>query len=57
MSPQDPSRLFAATQRGGVRRSTDGGETWAASGLQGRPVKSVAVSPHDEAVVYAGTKP
>jgi len=38
-------------------RSDDGGLTWQRSGMEGNEVKSLAVSPHDGDVIYAGTKP
>lgn len=49
-------RVFAGTADG-VLRSDDCGLTWQRSGMAGRIVKSLAVSPHDGDVVYAGTKP
>lgn len=41
----------------GVLRSDDRGVTWRRSGMAGQMVMSLAVSPHDADVVYAGTKP
>lgn len=55
-NPADPNILFAAT-RSGVLRSADRGLTWEDSGMQGRIVKSIAVSRQDPDVIYAGTKP
>lgn len=55
----DPSNrhvVYAGTDAG-VLRSDDCGLTWHASGMTGHIVKSLAVSPHDPAVVFAGTKP
>jgi hypothetical protein len=54
--PANPQVLFAGT-RDGVLRSGDFGRTWQASGMEGQIVKSLAVSPHDANIVYAGTKP
>lgn len=54
--PTNPATLFAAT-RDGVLRSDDRGLTWQPRGLEGQIVKSIAVSPHDPQVVYAGLKP
>ncbi|MDX1664400.1 MAG: hypothetical protein R3272_11435 [Candidatus Promineifilaceae bacterium] len=54
--PADARLLFAGTTDG-VLRSDDGGLTWRAAGMAGKVVKSLAVSPHDGDVVYAGTKP
>jgi len=48
--------LYAGT-RNGVLRSDDSGATWRNCGLAGVIVKSLAVSPHDAEVIYAGTKP
>lgn len=55
----DPSnrRIVYAGTRNGVLRSDDCGQTWRLSGMDGWVVKSLAVSPHDGNVVYAGTKP
>lgn len=49
-------RVYAGTEDG-VLRSDDRGVTWQRSGMAGEIVKSLAVSPHDASVVYAGTKP
>ena len=38
-------------------RSEDCGLSWQRSGMEGHIVKSLAVSPHDSNVIYAGTKP
>jgi photosystem II stability/assembly factor-like uncharacterized protein len=40
-----------------VLRSDDRGKTWHPAGLSGQVVKSLAVSPLDPGVIYAGTKP
>lgn len=48
--------VYAGTQNG-VLRSDDRGLTWYGSGMEGHIVKSLAVSPHDSDIVYAGTKP
>ncbi len=54
--PSNPQIVFAGT-RNGVLRSDDWGQSWRLSGMSGWVVKSLAVSPHDSNVVYAGTKP
>lgn len=54
--PNDSKRLFAGT-RNGVLSSTDAGLTWQDKGMSGLNVKSMAVSPHDPELIYAGTKP
>ncbi len=48
--------VYAGT-RSGVLRSDDRGRSWRPAGLDGHIVKSLAVSPHDSRVIYAGTKP
>jgi photosystem II stability/assembly factor-like uncharacterized protein len=57
--PAAPDRVFCGTFEGGLRRSSDAGETWArvGEGTLPRSVTSVTVSPHDPDVVYAGTEP
>ncbi|MBX3056167.1 MAG: hypothetical protein KF770_06805 [Anaerolineae bacterium] len=55
-NPANPAIVYAGT-RHGVLRSDDCGYTWRASGMAGWVVKSLAVSPHDGNIVYAGTKP
>ena len=54
-----PDRVFCGTFEGGLRRSTDAGDTWARVGEATLPaaVTSVTVAPQDPAVVYAGTEP
>ncbi len=54
--PTHPQRLYAGT-RDGVLRSDDGGRTWQPCGMEGHIVKSLAVSPHNPDVLFAGTKP
>jgi photosystem II stability/assembly factor-like uncharacterized protein len=52
-----PEVVYAGTQGNGVLRSTDGGSTWSAAGLEGRIVKALATSPMFPDTIYAGTKP
>jgi photosystem II stability/assembly factor-like uncharacterized protein len=54
--PADPDTAYAGLREGGVRKTTDGGETWADCGLPQPGVFSLAVSSVDGAV-YAGTEP
>lgn len=54
---QQPGVIYAGTQRAGLLRSDDGGQSWRPAGLTGETVKSVVVSPHDADVIYAGTRP
>ncbi|RYJ15280.1 hypothetical protein ELS19_01505 [Halogeometricum borinquense] len=54
-----PARAFCGTFNTGLHRTDDAGETWHRVGKDTLPksVTSVAVSPHDAEVVYAGTEP
>jgi photosystem II stability/assembly factor-like uncharacterized protein len=54
--PADPDTVYAGLREGGVRRTSDGGETWADCGLPSAAVFSLAVSAADGAV-YAGCEP
>src|SRR6266540_3794795 len=56
VDPRDPETVYAGLREGGVRRTTDGGRTWADCGLPEPGVFSLAVSAADGAV-YAGTEP
>lgn len=56
VDPLNPEVIYAGTQGQGVFRSVDGGHHWQAAGLPGVIVKSLAASPHQAGVVYAGTK-
>jgi photosystem II stability/assembly factor-like uncharacterized protein len=52
----NPSRLLIATERG-VFESQDAASSWRSLGLGDKIVKSVAVTPDDPNLIYAGTKP
>ena len=56
LDPADPDTVYVGLLTGGVRKSTDGGETWSDRGLSEQMVFSVAVSAADGAV-YVGTEP
>jgi photosystem II stability/assembly factor-like uncharacterized protein len=56
LDPSDPDVVYAGLREGGVRRTTDGGETWVDCMLAAPGVFSLAVSAADGAV-YAGTEP
>src|SRR5512133_1420770 len=56
LDPSDPDLVYAGLRDGGVRRTTDGGESWIDSRLPAPGVFSLAVSAADGAV-YAGTEP
>ena len=50
------NRLWLGTVLDGVRRSTDGGVTWASAGLAGQPVRGLAPDPLDPNVLYAAVR-
>jgi photosystem II stability/assembly factor-like uncharacterized protein len=56
LDPHDPLTLFAGTENG-LRKSTDGGETWetVGGGLGNWFCKGVAFHPKAKGTVYAGT--
>src|SRR5215216_6459206 len=56
VDPADPDTVYAGLREGGVRRTTDGGRSWAECPLPEPGVFSLAVSAADGAV-YAGTEP
>ena len=56
VDPTAPGTVYAGLRGDGLRRSADGGRTWADCGLPRPDVFSVAVSAADGAV-YAGTEP
>jgi photosystem II stability/assembly factor-like uncharacterized protein len=56
LDPSDSDVLYAGLREGGVRRTTDGGESWSDCGLPAPGVFSLAVSAADGAI-YAGTEP
>ncbi len=57
IDPATPSVLSAATLGGGVFRSVDAGETWAAlnRGLANRRVTALAIDASSSSTLYAGT--
>ena len=56
VDPSDPDVVYVGLVAGGVRKTSDAGETWSECGLADEQVFSVAVSAADGAV-YAGTEP
>jgi BNR/Asp-box repeat len=56
VDPADGDTLYVGLRDGGVRRSSDGGQTWVDCRLPSPQVFSVAVSAAD-GTVYAGTEP
>ena len=55
--PHEPNVVYAGTQGNGVLRSEDWGKTWQPAGMEGRVVKSLAVSASEAGTLYAGTRP
>lgn len=55
--PTRCSEVFAGTEQRGVFRSRDRGRTWQQAGLQGKRIRSLAVSGAEPGLLYAGTKP
>jgi hypothetical protein len=55
--PNNSQIVFLATQKNGVYKSNDAGETWQPSGLSSISVKSLAVDPSHPQTIYAGCKP
>src|SRR5512141_2875036 len=53
--PHSRDVIYAGTQGNGVLRSADGGKTWQPAGLDDQVVKSIAVSPSEPRVIFAGT--
>jgi len=55
--PSAPNTIYAASASGGIFKTTDLGETWAAifdeAGVP--PVGAIAIDPNDPSVLYAGT--
>ncbi len=56
VDPRDPDTVYAGLREAGVRRTSDGGQTWSDCDLPEPGVFSLAVSAADGAV-YAGTEP
>ncbi len=55
--PLAPGRAWCGTDRGGIFRSDDGGESWRAAGLETERITAVAPSTVEPDVVWAGTEP
>lgn len=53
-SPRDPLTIFAGTAEG-VCHSTNGGESWSPSGLDGLAVSQIVFDPTDPQTMYVGT--
>lgn len=55
--PHISGRAWCGTQRAGVFRTDDAGESWRPVGLEGRHLMSITASPAEPALVWAGTEP
>ncbi len=55
INPSTPSTVYAGTGNGGVFKSTDSGNTWAAAnaGLTGPGVNALAINPSTPSTLYA----
>ena len=53
IDPLTPQVLYVGTQRGGVFKSENGGETWTASGLRETLFPRLLVHPQDSQTLYA----
>jgi photosystem II stability/assembly factor-like uncharacterized protein len=60
IDPARPDTVYAATEEGGVFKSTDGGATWLpvneGIGVNDRDIASLAIDPHQTSTLYAGTR-
>jgi hypothetical protein len=54
-APSSPQTAYMGTGGSGVYKSTNGGTSWAAAGLSGETVPSIAVDPENSNLVYAAT--
>ncbi|MFY9607868.1 MAG: SBBP repeat-containing protein [Blastocatellia bacterium] len=52
LDPKTPSILYAGDQS--LVKSTDGGETWSATGLETGPVSAAAIDPTNPLTIFAG---
>ena len=55
IAPLDSKIVYAGIRTGGIMKSSNGGDTWAASntGLTDKRIGSLAVDPRDPQIVYA----
>jgi len=50
---KDNNFILIGTEELGIYRSTDGGDTWSATALNFGTIKSIAINPEDNAIIYA----
>ena len=55
IDPVTSSTVYAGTRNHGVRKSTDGGTSWTATGPTTKPVFALVVDPGTPSTLYAGT--
>jgi hypothetical protein len=55
--PGNSTRVYAGANLDGVLVSDDAGLTWRPAGMQGVPVKALAISPQQPQTIFAGCKP
>ncbi len=55
IDPEAPLTVYIGTHQNGVYKSTNGGMSWSASGLVGKPVYSLAIDPANSWHLLAGT--
>ena len=55
IDPTNPATLYVGTPRG-VFNTTDGGQSWMASGLATQSVYTFAIDPANPSTIYAGTQ-
>ena len=55
IAPANPTSLYAGTPRG-VFKTTNGGQSWTASGLATQSLYTFAISPANPSTLYAGTQ-
>ncbi|MBN1998502.1 hypothetical protein JW935_13170 [candidate division KSB1 bacterium] len=57
VNPENPSDIWAATEKNGIWRSLDGGDTWEeiSEGLPTKEIKSLYINTSGHSAVYTGT--
>src|SRR5262249_24543976 len=54
--PTSPITVYVGTLGGGVFKTTNAGDTWAASGLDGLKIRALVRDPTPPATIYAGVE-
>ncbi len=54
IDPVNPSNIYAGTQREGIFKSTDAGNSWIAVGPDFAIIKEIVIDPADPSVIFAG---